>query len=158
MAKTSKSKKTTSPAIKSWGDITKLKKSIDIKFEDEVIFTMVEISEKKIFEFLELLQSKQDENKDEINKDNIKQSIEENNVIDSVEFIAFALKNTIQGIDFGEMSDEEIVEKMNDMSMDITMQINDALEELIVKKITFMTESLQKFMSAFEKNDNNVIN
>lgn len=150
MAKPLKSKKTTTPSpTKSWGDIAKLKKSIDIKFEDEVIFTMVELPNKKLPEFIDIMQSKY---KDE--EDTTPQSIIS---MDHTELIAFALRNTVEGIDFGEMTDEEIVDNLNEMSDIVIEQVNDALSELVINKVVKRLESLNKFAEEFA-NKNGVLN
>lgn len=120
--------------IKSWKDLSKYKERINITFNDEVLFCMVEPSDEVI--------------------DNIYSRIEDSNVGDFItdsSLVAYVLRNICQDISFEDMTDEEIVKEMNNMGDKVVDQINNALEKLVNKKINNKLEKMKQLVKRLEE-------
>lgn len=120
--------------IKSWKDLSKYKERINITFNDEVLFCMVEPSDEVI--------------------DNIYSRIEDSNVGDFItdsSLVAYVLRNICQDISFEDMTDEEIVKEMNNMGDKVVDQINNALEKLVNKKINNRLEKMEQLVKRLEE-------
>jgi hypothetical protein len=122
----------------NWSDLTKFRKSIDIKFNGQTIFTIQEMESDVFNIFLENWITKLED---------------QENTFENDEIIVFALKNTIKGVDFEGFSDEEILSSFNSMSDEIKIQINEAFKELIIKPVEYRIKAFSKILDTFQGMD-----
>jgi len=133
---------------KSWKDLMKFKKIKNIVCDDKVLFTMEELNNEDFSTFFNMM------------FDNIKNNTNENNtqsfnLLNSKELIVFLLKKMVKGEygNFENLTDEEIVNVAENTSSEITEQINDVIEELIMKRFYKRIDYLTKLTNTLKENE-----
>jgi hypothetical protein len=130
---------------KSWKDLMKFKKSKDIVYDDKVLFTMEELNNEDFITFFNMM------------FDNIKNNTNNNtfNLLNSKEIIAFLLKKMVKGeyVNFENLTNDEIVDVAENTSGEITDQINDVIEELIMKRFYKRLDYLTKLTNTLKENE-----
>jgi hypothetical protein len=133
---------------KSWKDLMKFKKVKDIVCDDKVLFTMEELNNEDFTVFFNMM------------FDNIKNNTNENNILsfdllNSKEVIVFLLKKMVKGEygNFENLTDEEIVNVAENTSSEISEQINDVIEELIMKRFYKRIDYLTKLTNTLKENE-----
>ena len=132
---------------KSFAEIAKLKKSIDIKNENEILFTLYEPSQIYFNESInKILIKVLNSQSDEENQINIITYIEN-------EIVPFLFKKMYDSQDYSidELSDKEVLESLKSFGTDIAKQINEALDELVIKKINVHFETLKNVAKSVEE-------
>jgi hypothetical protein len=131
---------------KSWKDLMKFKKSKNIICNDEVLFVMEELNNENFITFFNMM------------FDNIKNSTNENNtfnLLNSKEVIVFLLKKMVKGeyANFENLTNDEIVDIAENTSGEITEQINDVIEELVMKRFYKRLDYLTKLTNTLKENE-----
>ena len=108
---------------KTWKGLTSLRESKDIVLDGEVIFIIEELSANEIDNFIQTLYSSDDLESDQPEVELPKSKI------------GYLLRKMVKQIDFENLTDEEIVDTLEQFSENITNQINDIMNEFITKKV-----------------------
>ena len=124
----------------------KFKKSKNIICNDEVLFVMEELNNENFITFFNMM------------FDNIKNSTNENNtfnLLNSKEVIVFLLKKMVKGeyANFENLTNDEIVDIAENTSGEITEQINDVIEELVMKRFYKRLDYLTKLTNTLKENE-----
>jgi hypothetical protein len=127
--------KVKSDSKKSWASISKLRKSIDVVFDGETLFSIQEMEPKDFNVLIETW---------------IANVEDQETVFDNNEILAYSLRNTVKGVALDGLSDEDIISTFNDMSDEIKIQVNEAFEELITKRIQIRIESFTKLIDTLK--------
>lgn len=130
--------------VKTWKDIANLKKVKEIKLDNKVIFTIEELSAGDLDAFIQEIY-----NTNELDQEG--QEVELSN-----ERIGALLRKMVKGIDFEDLSNEEIVEILNTFGEDVVQQINSAVSEFVIQKIYKRLENLGSLVEDMKKLDKSV--
>jgi len=133
---------------KLWKDLMKFKKIKDIVCNDEVLFTIEELNNEDFTIFFNMM------------LDSIKNNTNDNNILsfdllNGKEIIVFLLKKMVKGeyANFEKLTDDEIVNIAENTSGEITDQINDVIEELVMKRFYKRMDYLAKLTNNLKKNE-----
>jgi len=130
---------------RKWSDIKNFKKSIDIKYNDELLFTMVELKEKDLLELIKMF------------SDNEGKELLLTGVND-MKFVVTMIKKMVKGVDFNEMSDEDIYNEIMEFGEEVTEQINNAFKVLITDRFDRYVQNMLKNLDELNKIQEKVIN
>ena len=130
---------------KKWSDIKNFKKSIDIKYNDELLFTMVELKEKDLLELIKMFS-------DNEGKELLLTGA------NSMEFVVTMIKKMVKGVDFDGMSDEDIYNEIMEFGEEVTEQINNAFKVLITDRFDRYVQNMLKNLDELNKIQEKVIN
>jgi len=122
-----------------WAEISKLKTNIDIIFEDKVLFTIRGLNDSEFNKYINIIKPEKQKGIDGIN-----------NLINEKANLANILKLMVIGIDFDDMTDDEIIQNMNNFPIEITEQINDALHVLLVEHMVSYLNTLGGNLDMFK--------
>jgi len=141
--------------IKKWTDLVNYKKKKEIVFEDQVLFVMEELSSEDFSSFINMMIERISDNVQDDENVDINKVIK---VIGYDNIIAFVIKKMVKGgliSDFTDLSDKEIVDAMNNSSQEVIEQINQVIDEFVMKKFEKrikMLSELAKANSDLEEN------
>ena len=141
--------------VKKWTDLVNYKKKREIVFEDQVLFIMEELNSEDFSTFINLMIERISENTQDDENVDINKVIK---VIGYDNIIAFVIKKMVKGgiiSDFTGLSDKEIVDAMNNSSQDVIEQINQVIDEFVMKKFEKRIEMLSKLAKANSDLENN---
>lgn len=125
---------------KTWKDIANLRESKEIKLDDEVIFTIQELSSQEIDDFIENLYST-----NELDSENEQLEVEL-----PKSKIGYLLRKMVVGIDFENLDDTEIVDVLEQFSESITIQVNDVLNLFITQKVYNRIKNLSSLVGEMD--------
>jgi hypothetical protein len=141
--------------VKKWTDLVNYKKKKEIVFEDQVLFVMEELSSEDFSSFINMMIERISDNVQDDENVDINKVIK---VIGYDNIIAFVIKKMVRGgliSDFTDLSDKEIVDAMNNSSQEVIEQINQVIDEFVMKKFEKrikMLSELAKANSDLEEN------
>ncbi len=127
---------------RSWKELTKLKKSIDIIYNSETIFVMEELGDIEFNSAYNIIINSLS-NKSE---SSFLLSLSENK-----EVFAFLFKNMIKGFTFDNLTDEEIMETADNMPGEVKEQINTAVEVLVMRRFYKRTNYIKEVNDSFKE-------
>ncbi len=127
---------------KSWKELTKLKKSIDITYNGETIFVMEELGDIEFNASYNMIINSLS-NKSE---SNFLLSLSENK-----EVFTFLFKNMIKGFSFDSLTDDEIMETADNMPGEVKEQINTAVEVLVMRRFYKRTNYIKEVNDSFKE-------
>lgn len=127
---------------KSWKELIKLKKSIDIIYNGETIFVMEELGDIEFNTSYSMIINSFS-NKSE---NNFLLSLSENK-----EVFAFLFKNMIKGLSFDNLTDDEIMETADNMPGEVKEQINTAVEVLVMRRFYKRTNYIKEVNDSFKE-------
>ena len=130
---------------KKWSDIKNFKKSIDIKYNDELLFTMVELKEKDLLELIKMFS-------DNEGKELLLTGA------NSMEFVVTMIKKMVKGVDFDGMSDEDIYNEIMEFGEEVTEQINNAFKVLITDRFDRYVQNMLKNLDELNKIQEKITN
>ncbi len=119
---------------KRWIDLKQYKKKIPVYHEDELLFELQEMSDKEFAELLQLIKDKGD-----------------NFDVNSVEFIASALRKIVLGVDFDGLTDQEIIDELEQMGESVISSINQGLKEFVIDRMIRFSENLKNVAEDLKK-------
>lgn len=118
----------TSP--KKFSDLSQLKKSIPITFNNETICRVEELTANELVEFNRFIFT------------NVSETIEMNEANSVIKLsdkgVAYLLRKMVKDIEIENLSDEEILESFNSMGNEVSSQFTKAIEILAIKHIEQM--------------------
>jgi|GEM_PF-5084110 len=146
MAKVKSKKNQNIESVQKWSEISKLKSSIDIVFEDKILFSIRGLNDSEFSKFINQVKPEKQNKIEDINV-----------LLNNEGNMATILKMMVVGVDFEDMDDKEIVECMNGFPVEITMQVNKALNTLLIdnmiKYLKNMGENIKIFKSIGEMDE-----
>lgn len=127
--------------IKTWKEIAGLKKVKEIKLDNKILFTMQELSTGDLDEFIQEIyrtdESDQEGKEFELTNDRI----------------GALLRKMVKGVNFEDLTNEEIVETLNTFGDEIVQQINKTVSEFVTKRVYKRLENLGSFVDDIKKID-----
>ncbi len=127
---------------RSWKELVKLKKSIDVIYNSEIIFVMEELGDIEFNSAYNIIINSFS-NKSE---SNFLLSLSENK-----EVFAFLFKNMIKGLSFDSLTDDEIMETADNMPGEVKEQINTAVEILVMRRFYKRTNYIKEVNDSFKE-------
>jgi hypothetical protein len=126
-----------------WNELKNFKKVINIEYENTILFQMTELEEKEVREILDMYNTNKTDSVDE-DKEQIFD-------VDNSKILVFALKKVCRNIDFGFMTDSEILSELESFGESVSKQINSALRELITERIIRFGEDIKLMAEDLDK-------
>lgn len=128
---------------KSWKNLLEYKEKKAVLYKEEELFKIEELGAADFNEFfgmfIDHIQINSDENKEKTNT--------VIGTINDVNIIAFLLKRMVKGniSDFSDMTNQEIVDILNNSSEDVVSQINITIKEFVLEKLLDRIKILNDF-------------
>jgi hypothetical protein len=128
---------------KSWKNLLEYKEKKAVLYKEEELFKIEELGAADFNEFfgmfIDHIQINSDENKEKTNT--------VISTINDVNIIAFLLKRMVKGniSDFSDMTNQEIVDILNNSSEDVVSQINITIKEFVLEKLLDRIKILNDF-------------
>lgn len=111
----------------SWSDMTRFKKERFITLDGNVLFIMEEMDRPDFDELIKNIAELNEKKDDQVS---IIETINSNSG-----FLGDMIRKTVKGFDFSSLSDEQIIETLNNMAPSVVTQINGALYELVMQPL-----------------------